>query len=1407
MSKEQLGFEVKGSSSEATKALDSLITELKRLDKAVGGTGSQLGTLANGLSKISSASKQLGTTNLKKFTDNMKQLSVALSSVQGFKSQAGGLVNALTNISEAIGDTNAISSSDFSNFSKQISTLTQSLEPLNAVSSRLGATLKALNEVETAASSLNRLNGAQSGGATGFQKLSQDINELAGCLAPLSQIKTSLGSTINALTRFGTVSQELSNIDYSRVKSNLSELARSLRPLQAVQKSNLGPTVNALKKLPEISDKLSGMDMSAFSAQMQRVAQSMRPLANEMDKVARGFSSFPNKIKRAIEANNSFATSAKKAGSATKGFGLNLQGAVGKVGSFIAKAGLLDFTLGGISDVFIKAINLSMDYTENLNLFTVAMGDAADESFRFAQNVSQKLGIDTSEFMRAQGTLQAIATGFGVANDKATVMSRNLTQLGYDLSSFYNLPIQDAFEKLQSGLSGELEPLRRIGFALDEATLQKIAYKNGINMSIRAMDQEQKSYLRYIAIMEQSKNAQGDMARTLIAPANAMRILKQSVVQCARAFGNIFIPILQAVLPYLIAIVQGLTTVFNAIAKFFGFKQPEIDYGGIGNGMSSVGDAADDLSDSIAGTGSAAEEAEEKIKDYLAPFDELNVMPQPNVGSSGGGGGSSGGSGDAGGGSFDIPLPEYDMLAGYKNMFEQVFGDAFKPFQQAWDREGMATIGSIKYALGEIKTLFGGIGKSFREVWLNGTGAETLSLILSIAQNLFNAIGDIAGSFARAWEEAGRGTNIIQNVWNLINSVLWLVDEMGLSFLRVWNEVGDGIATHVTGAVEALSGVLSHLGEKLREVWEQGGRECFEGILRLAGKIIEIAGFIVENYIAPMLNGFIDLTGEGVKPLLTIIGHLANALADLIDWLMNDGKPVLDILVATFMTFKTLGLIEKVLGMKKAFLKLIKPITDVYSRITDLGKLLTGPGSVFSKIDAVFCEMYPRLGKLIHKVSDGFEDLHKNHGPKVVKMFGDLKTKAIDLAKSAGPKLTQFGGFIKSGIGTAISKVSPMVSKLTGLIGKGLSGALSFLMAHPIVLAITAVIGVLVLLYNKCEWFRNFVNQWFENLKNALGTLWTGVKETFGFIIDFLEGDMEGALEHVQKLWNMLPEGVRGALETVGGVVSDSCSLIGAALTGDTEKMRESAQKIWDRLPPGVQDALTKAKVVAQDANKLIHSAITGDTEGTKRAAIKLWNDLPPGVRDALISVNDWVRSIGGWIHDNMIAPIKSAVDTVRGWWDSLVNIISNAWNRLAGIFSRGFNIRTPHFYVSGWANFDLPSWFFGGGSWSIPTGFGIDWYAEGGFPDMGELFVAREAGPELVGRIGNRTTVANNDQIVTAVSRGVAHAVAEVLSRNSGKSDDRDIILQVDGRELGRAVIKEMNRANRQAGITVFSV
>lgn len=501
---------------------------------------------------------------------------------------------------------------------------------------------------------LNRLKTATNGGATGLSKTAQGIRELSNSLKGLnsgdaSQKITRLTNALTALSQVGNVKISSSianqltaiNTALAGLKwtdgDKLTSLANGLRPLSELGKANMTTFINQLSKLPKVIEDLEAADIDKFTQQMTALAAAMKPFADEMQKVSNGFSAFPSKIQKLITSTEKYNASARKATSTTGQFTSGLKA---------LNVAAVAITFRKIGHFIAQAVTESNKYQEDLNLFTVALGQYAAEAQNYAEKVSDVMGIDPAQWLRNQGVFNTLLTGFGDTAERAQLMSQNLTQLGYDISSFFNISIEDAMQKLQSGISGELEPLRRLGYDLSQARLEQTALNLGVKESVANMTQAEKAELRYYAIMTQVTTAQGDMARTLEAPANQLRILQAQLTQAARAIGNIFIPALNAILPYAIAVVQVIREIADALANLAGFKLTDVDYSGVNSAAVGAGSLADNLDDAAG--------AAKKLKQYTAGFDELNVFA-PNTGS-----GSGAGAGGAGG--FDFDLPTYDFL-------------------------------------------------------------------------------------------------------------------------------------------------------------------------------------------------------------------------------------------------------------------------------------------------------------------------------------------------------------------------------------------------------------------------------------------------------------------------------------------------------------------------------------------------------------------------------------------------------------------------------------------------------------------------------------------------------------------------------------------------------------------------
>lgn len=802
-----------------------------------------------------------------------------------------------------------------------------------ALSSLKTATSGGASGVRTAANQIAALNKALSGsGAVG-----QKLKSIAAGLKAISDVGTvkipkSLGTNMQSL---GTALSGISDGDIDK----LYNVADALRPLSELEGAHMRSYINQLSAFPDIVRELRAADIDEFSNQMTRLANALRPFATEMQHVADGFSAMPSRIQRLITTTEKYNNTVNKGATQTSRFGISLKNI--KTAAFMAGIRM-------IRQEISKAITESNAYQEDLNLFTASMGQYAKEAQEYAENVGEIMGIDPAKWMRNQGVFNTLLSGFGSVADRSYLMSKNLTQLGYDISSFFNISVEDAMQKLQSGVSGELEPLRRLGYDLSQAKLEQTALTLGIEKSVSAMTQAEKAELRYYAIMTQVTTAQGDMARSLDAPANQLRIFQAQLTQASRAIGNIFIPILQKILPIAIAVLRIVRELADAIAKLFHFKLTEIDYSGVGNLASGAEDAAAGFDDAT----SAAKE----LKKSVMGFDELNIL-NGNTASGSGSAGVSGGSG------FDFELPEYGFLNDVSKQADEVtqklknalpwilaIGSGFAAWKLG-PKLGLDLQKTIGLAVG----IFGALTlvQNILDSIVNGVTEENMTgmifgMTLAVT-GLYVALGPVAGGItaivsglavlAVAFSDAEKSG------WNFQNQMLAIAGILA---------AGVGIGILIGSWIPLLIAMIAALLLSIT-VSTGHGQELINGVKET------LQGFI--DFFAGIFTGDTERTAKGIERIFSglkgIIGSVIDGIRDwlngLLDWIdkKTNGKlkPLItgikDIVTAVFGTIKqTVG--NGIDDIKTIFSGLIKFISGVFSG--DFDKAWEGIKDIFKGV-------------------------------------------------------------------------------------------------------------------------------------------------------------------------------------------------------------------------------------------------------------------------------------------------------------------------------------------------------------------------------------------------------------------------------------------------------------------------
>lgn len=1146
-----------------------------------------------------------------------------------------------------------------------IKRLAESLEKLRtATKGGIGLTSVA-KQIQSVSDATNNI---QSGSVVKLNGLARAISLLGGVKisSSISTQLTSISTAINGATIDGSAS------------AKMQELVKALEPLSQLPKSNLSSTVTALKNIPKTIEKLNGVDMGAFANKIIEVTNAIKPLATEMEKVAAGFSSFPTRIQKLITSNNRLVTSNKSLTASNKTI-------LNSFTDLYHKGQLLINTLSRIVKVIYGFIESSSDYVEDMNLFNVAMGDYAEEAKNYAERVSEIMGIDPGEWMRNQGLFQTLITGFGVAGDKAKEMSESLTELSYDLSSFYNIDVETAMQKLKSGMAGELEPLRAIGYDLSQAKLEATAAELGIDKAVSSMTQAEKAMLRYYAIINQVPASHGDMARTLEDPANQLRILKAQLTMLGREIGNVFMPLLKAVLPYLIAGTKVLREIVSSIALLVGFEPTELEDTGVNNLASGAEDASSAL-------GEASEEAK-KLKSYMLGFDELNVI-NPN----------SGESSDTALGAFDIEIPSYDFL-------------------------GELTTGVIDELVEKMKEWLGITGEI--DEWSDLLETKLGRILTSVG---LVAAGLLAWKLLPAFIEQLDTLSMVAGAVILIDNILVTFQE-GLSWETILGGalggalIGAGLGWKLGGFKGAIGGIIIGVGVSLiingvtsmlaEGVTVENAVTLITGVLATAGGIITVIKMFNKAHKSPVkdFNTATDTISDvstGTSKLTTTLKNLAKnlglglliivevaAAAVIITgtiWLL--GKELEQVGIAWKPVIENADTVAIAMGIGIGFLAAIGVVTALLGSVgaSLVGFMALGV-AILAEIGvaaALFIVEVALIGVLLEQVGIAWEPVLDN---------GENIATAI-------------------GLGTALLLGIGLVAALLGVATVATYGLL------PIAIGL----GTLMLI--------------------ELTVAFLLFTDNLVVVANKLKEDLAPALAEVS---GVLP-GLTKDMETFTGFMADFAGeIVAYSISSVIAGIGTTIDKVVDFFA----------------GDPIAYMATEVKSQSTQ------FDDLIEELEDAIPKILEAARLQKEYNE----AMNEYAKQQTSGVFSGISGFFQGIGEGISSLFGRSVSAPTTTVSVA-----------------AIPT------YATGGFPETGQAFIARENGiPEMVGTIGSRTAVANNDQIVESISVGVADANSEqnalLREQNSLLRAllEKDSGVYLDGRALSDSVDKYKREQGRE--------
>ena len=1149
--------------------------------------------------------------------------------------------------------------------------------------------------------------------------------------------------------------------------------------------------------------------VDGLSDSLTRLKSALNTFNKSGSKLINVFDRIGGSAKSAASKMNSYDNSTNKAGKSTKKFTDNLT-------QQISKWRTLFGAFKSVANTMAGWFGESNDYIETLNLFNVTMGEGADAASEYAEKVTELIGIDIAEWMNYQGTFKQLTSGFGVAEESANTMSQNLTQLSYDLASFFNTDVETAFDKLSSAMSGQVKGLREFGIDTTVASLQEYALAKGIETSVSKMTQAEKSLLRYNYIMENSIKIQGDMARTLVTPANATRILTAQLTQLNRALGNIVSVIIVQWIPYVQAFVRVVTEAAQAIAKFFGFELPTIDYSGL-----DTGGYADDLEsgeDSMSNTADAAK----KLKKQLMGFDELNILSNPESDSAIGSG--SGGANPLG----DMKPIEYDFLAGLDtskvDLIYKKIKDFLSPLKKVaeflWNcRDALATMAKIAgtvWAVSKIGKYAKALGDLFRKFDL----FPNLSKHLTVTP-----IKDMVGAFISGFKKVrGEGGGFFSALSGGFDGLVGSMTGLQKTMLGITTAVSSFLIIFdtVKNLTQSLSDGTATFGEVL------GGLAIVIGTVAAAWKILDtiFAASAVGTIITACV-AFVAVVGgiavglmeagkaayestEDFQIMTTIIEDSAeittrcnDAITSLKDSVSALDQVSNDYAIAKSLTTEIFDLNEKA-SLTPYELAKIKEKVDVLNGLNIDGLQLT-----IDETTGRVIETRQETEKLIETLEkeakmEALRDIMVEAYRKQYQAQIDLNNATQDLRASQESlkntydeiENTPWWDFGKRAeLKAALEKEMEAAEAAKG--AQSAANDTLSLAAQNISMASTEY-EKLATAQNETvdatkkvdEVFKDVGKNSFENAANIVSGATKGINDNKGTFVDSVMGmakDGNGAFATAIDAHSPAKKYITFSQNMVQGLVN--------GLSQFKDKAVLSIKELAQAMNTAFGDSVTKLF----GNNSTLTNALDKVLVNAKKAFSRnTWDELVEGVANSInkLSVSGFTKAL-----DEITKKANSVFK--QSVWESYANNITRALSsiKMPTFKNIGLNVS-----FSTWVSEDKKKVFEALGLQGWPN---LNWYtyASGGFPNVGEMFIAREAGPELVGQIGNKNAVANNDQIVSGIEAGVYRAMMAAKGVNGGGSQTIRIINEIDGDVVGEKVIQYHNGKVMQTGASPLLV
>ena len=997
---------------------------------------------------------------------------------------------------------------------------------------------------------------------------------------------------------------------------------------------------------------------------------------------------------------------------------------------------------GAISVAAITAfskscIELGSDLAEVQNVVDVTFGNMSEQVNQFAKNALTTYGLSETSAKQFTSTMGAMLKSMGLTTQQAYDMGTSLTALSADMASFYNLDAQTAFEKIRSGISGETEPLKQLGINMSVANLEAFALAKGITKSYNAMTQQEQALLRYNYLLSVTKDAQGDFSRTSDQWANQVRILTERFNSLRAAIGQGLIYALTPVIRVLNQLLERLITVSNAFSDFMAkiTGNDKRTETSVGASVDSLSDFASIATDASDATTNIGDAAEDSAKKAKKAVASLMGFDQIHKLSSA---------------AEDASDESQNEDTGMAGLTAAPLTNSFVDAATAGNRELSPVLQKLIDLLGAAKDKLKELAEIWKEGFKSGLGVESLEdfkrRLEPIKENILAIGRSLKGIF---------GDPEVQNAAN---------DWATRTAYALGQVAGSALSIGITLAENLTGGIRKYLDQNTGRI-----KGWLISMFDISGDIWEMTGDWAESiaYVFSAFGGengqqltanIIGIFADGFMGVTELAGKFARDVTNIIT------KPIIDNKEKLRTAFdELLGILAEVTGTIKGFVDhIVDKLNEMYDE--HIKPFLDSVAEGLSYLLGVYIDS---VLPVLQEIGDKVEELFNQHLSPLVDSLIDLLGALFDVLKILWEAVLEpFLGWL-----------IPILAELTGTLLTGLIDGIGFLAdcLRVLVDIITSVIEAGVQLYNNWDEIKVSAVEVWDGIKDAIGedielikTFFGGLRDSISAMKDDISSLFSNIRDDTQSKWSDIKNGIQSKVSDIKNNVSSKWNEIKNDISTKLSSIKSDASSKWASIKSDISSKISGIKSNVNSGWSNIKSAISSRMSGIR-------SDVSGGFSNIASSVS------------NSLSNLRNSVVNI---WEGIKNTFSNAISYIRNLFNFEWHfphISLPHF---SWEWIDL------GGIVSIPS-ISVSWYAQGGFPKLGELFMAGENGPEMVGKMGGRNAVANNDQIVEGVASGVFDAVyaamSRIMSENGGNGGD--VVLMVDSEELARAT----NRGNRR--------